>query len=144
MATPTREGPSVDYFDMSSHGIVSIDSVSQFPLPKIHSDTLYQLGNVLWSWELCAECQRGKPCSVEEHCPSRRFKRLKRFFEYYQGTNRVATLSRSVLPSLDERENYCPLNWLCQLSMLRTSSVVSRASMEDTSCSHIELTAWPS
>ena len=59
----------------------------EFTVAKTENRDLYDLGHALWSWKLCDDCRR-RSCirCVAEHCPSRRFERLKRFWGYYQGT----------------------------------------------------------
>jgi hypothetical protein len=38
---------------------------------------------VLWSWQLCADCRNGMRCATMD-CPAQRTKRLVRFFDYYK------------------------------------------------------------
>ena len=57
--------------------------ISSFPLERFTESQLQQLGQVLWSWELCQDCHNQNRCELED-CPSRRSKRLARFFEQYK------------------------------------------------------------
>lgn len=51
---------------------------------RVPSDSdLRELGQVLWSWELCDGCRFGRRCATS-NCPSQRIKRLGRFFDYYK------------------------------------------------------------
>jgi hypothetical protein len=56
---------------------------SQFPLGKVTTAQLQQLGEVLWSWSICAECLAGKPCKTTD-CPWPRSTVLSRYFEFYK------------------------------------------------------------
>lgn len=56
---------------------------AQFPLETTTDTHLQELGRVLWSWPICNECYSGNPCEDNSH-PSKRSKRLLRFFEYYR------------------------------------------------------------
>jgi hypothetical protein len=57
--------------------------MSSFPLAKIADTQLQRIGQVLWSWPRCDECDAGKACTADG-CPSKRSKRLTRYFEYYK------------------------------------------------------------
>lgn len=57
--------------------------MSYFPLEKTTASELDRLGQVLWSWFLCEDCQSGKRCE-QDGCLSQRSKRLMRFFDYYK------------------------------------------------------------
>ena len=56
---------------------------SRFPLERVTESQLQRLGEVLWSWSLCEDCHNAHGCKTES-CPSRRSKRLSRYFEYYK------------------------------------------------------------
>ena len=62
--------------------------MSSFPLAKITDTQLHWIGQVLWSWPQCDECDAGKACTTDG-CPSKRFKRLTRYFEYYKVLTRL-------------------------------------------------------
>jgi hypothetical protein len=53
-----------------------------YGLERTNDSQLQQLGQVLWSWEPCDDCQ-GKTCAAVE-CSSRHFKRLSLFFQHYK------------------------------------------------------------
>lgn len=62
--------------------------MSSFPLEKVTASQLQRLGQVLWSWPLCSECDSGKACT-SDGCPPQRSKRLARFLEYYKDITRL-------------------------------------------------------
>ncbi|KAF2425286.1 hypothetical protein EJ08DRAFT_594661 [Tothia fuscella] len=57
--------------------------MSQFPLEVVRDADLRQLCITLWTWSLCHSCKDNQPCSSST-CPSVRFKRLRRFLDYYK------------------------------------------------------------
>ncbi|KUJ06997.1 uncharacterized protein LY89DRAFT_767316 [Mollisia scopiformis] len=56
---------------------------SQFPLGSVNNAHLQQLGEVLWSWEVCTECLAGKPCKSKD-CPWPRSTHLTLYFQHYK------------------------------------------------------------
>lgn len=65
---------------------ISASPISCFPLAGVTENQLKQLGQRLWSWQVCADCEgfpERKLCATET-CPSQRMRRLRRFFEYYK------------------------------------------------------------
>jgi hypothetical protein len=42
-----------------------------------------ELGQVLWSWQLCTECRNGMHCATAD-CPTQRKTRLVRFLDYFK------------------------------------------------------------
>jgi hypothetical protein len=62
--------------------------MSLYPLEKTTKNQLQKLGQVLWSWPPCNECDAGKACT-SDNCRSKRSKRLERFFEYYKDLTRL-------------------------------------------------------
>ena len=65
----------------------------QFPLEKIENSQLIHLSQVLWAWQLCNGCLKQKECT---DCPSLRFRRLGRFFDYYKDLTSSFETSQSV------------------------------------------------
>ena len=55
---------------------------SSSPLDKPTETQLRTLGQVLWSWTRCNNCQNRNQCATQI-CPSQGRKRLQRFFKYY-------------------------------------------------------------
>ena len=62
---------------------LEVSSASPFPLRTTTDQQLQKLGQVLWSWSNCDGCSNNLRCVTEE-CPSRRAKRLARYFEHYK------------------------------------------------------------
>jgi hypothetical protein len=58
-------------------------SLTDFPLQKVTQSELRQLGQILWSWPICKDCENGKGC-LEQGCASQRLNRLSRFFDRYR------------------------------------------------------------
>jgi hypothetical protein len=56
---------------------------SQFPLGKVTTAQLQELGKVLWSWSICTDCLAGKPCKTTG-CPWSRSTVLSRYFEFFK------------------------------------------------------------
>lgn len=56
---------------------------SQFPLGKVTTAQLQQLGKVLWSWSICTDCLAGKSCKTTG-CPWSRSTVLGRYFEFFK------------------------------------------------------------
>jgi hypothetical protein len=54
-----------------------------FPLESTTEKQLLQLGNYIWSRELCDGCKQGRGCE-SPGCSSQRLERLQRYFEYYK------------------------------------------------------------
>lgn len=71
--------------------------MAQPPLRKVTEKQLLQLCQMLWSWELCEQCNNGKSC-VTGDCPSNRLRRLGRFLQYYKD------LTGSYQPDLEPGE----------------------------------------
>lgn len=56
-------------------------------------DNLFlHLGQILWSWQLCAGCLSNATC-VEDSCPANRVGRCQRYFQFYQAV--VTTYSEN-------------------------------------------------
>ncbi|KAH8891274.1 hypothetical protein GQ53DRAFT_648927 [Thozetella sp. PMI_491] len=52
-------------------------------LEELDSTVLPRLGRVLWSWDPCSDCLRGKLCASGS-CPGHRISRLQRYFQFYK------------------------------------------------------------
>jgi hypothetical protein len=64
-------------------------ALSIFPLPPAIDDDLQNLCKTLWGWPDCSHCNIAQPCMVRDTCPWRRFRRLKRFFDFYRSLTGV-------------------------------------------------------
>jgi hypothetical protein len=56
---------------------------SQFPLGKVNTAQLQELGKALWSWSICTDCLAGKDCKATD-CPWSRSTVLNRYFEFFK------------------------------------------------------------
>jgi hypothetical protein len=63
--------------------IESSAMVSQFPLSKVTQAQRQSLAKILWSWDICADCEAGKQCDPPV-CPWHRSTTLKPFFRLYE------------------------------------------------------------
>lgn len=70
---PTYLNAWIGSFVMSVHATRLEDSSDSLTL---------ELGQDLWSWEPCAQCQRSQPCTSKT-CPSGRSSQLGRIYQYY-------------------------------------------------------------
>lgn len=70
---------------IASHPLkLLIAMVSQFLLPKVTTEQLQDLIELLWSWSIHAKCRLRKPCEPPV-CQWHRFQILKAFFQLYEG-----------------------------------------------------------
>ncbi|KAK8053656.1 hypothetical protein PG996_012957 [Apiospora saccharicola] len=61
--------------------MLSLDTA--YPLKEIKESKLQRLCTLLWDWEICEACRKGRQCQ-ERDCPWQRSSKLDNFFAFYK------------------------------------------------------------
>lgn len=94
-------------------------------LPNTRPAQVWRLYEILWSWSLCGECERGTRCA-ESDCTSKRVRRLRRYLNQYMfnASSYRPELEPGQGPSLRSHEDLFEL-----VELLKVESSSSRADL---------------